>query len=390
MDALALNPLHTYAIDEGEQVQFLPGTEQRLLAYCRRQATETLPSRRAEVAAVTFRHPLYEELGSQTIKYWVSGDDRYLSCSNSHEQIERTFQIEPVNEFEATVSSDLVETDAGETVTFYRETDVETIVDSFRVNQDHEKIVPESIFRYKTPDSGSLYVTYVVMQNGRTLDRTIEPGLFVFESGKNEGYAFLTRLADGRVSLQMGTEASWERTVLPSSLTGTYVHVDANDETFTLLPPTQQLLKRVVISERPIEDVTSLTSLALSKQYGTVVEVWGSVRRPMTTRLMSSSTRAMKTKLATYETSGKTSHLDGPSTQDLFELLSKVTRGSKSETALRHGTLSLYEHLQEQQFEVWVEPGNQYVHLIDMKTKQTYAIDLVKFEEVLKVSVRYN
>lgn len=388
VNALALRPLETYAVDHGEQVHVLPETEKRLLAYCQQQTTERLPSRRGEVAEVMFRHPFYEELGSQTIKYWVSGDERYLSCANSHEQIERTFQIDPVNEFESLISSELVETDVGETVMFYPEPDVEKIANLFRMNQAHETIVPGSTFRYQTPDSGSLYVTYEVMRNGRTLDRTIEPGLFVFESGKNEGYVFLTKLADGRVSLQMGTESSWERTVLPSALTGKYVYTDAKTAAFTLDHSKRQLLKRVVLSEQPIGDVSDVTSLTLSKQYEAVIEVWGSVRRPMTTKLMSSSARSVKTKLATYETNGKTLHLDGPNTQELFELLTHVAGGTKSEAAVRHGTLSLYEHLQEQHFEVWVEPGNQRVHLIDLTTKQTYAIDLMRLEELLNRSIR--
>lgn len=389
INALALRPLETYATNQDEQVHVLVETEKRLLAYCRQQTTERLPSRRGEVAEVTFQHPLYKELGSQTIKYWVSGGDRYLSCANSHEQIERTFQIDPVDEFESLVSSELVETEVGETVTFYPEPGLEKIANLFRVNQAHETIVPGSTFRYQTPDSGSLYVTYEVMRNGRTLDRTIEPGLVVFESGKNDGYAFLTKLADGRMALQMGTEASWERTVLPSALTGKYVHTDATTEAFTLDHSKRQLLKRVVLSEQPIGDVSDVTSLTLSRQYEAVIEVWGSVRRPMTTKLMSSSTRSMKTKLATYETNGKTSYLDGPNTQELFELLTHVAEGTKSEAAVQQGTLSLYEHLQEQHFEVWVEPGNQRVHLIDLKTKQTYAIDLMRLEELLNRSIRY-
>lgn len=389
MNALALRPLEAYTTNQGEQVQVLPETEKRLLAYCRQQTTERLPSRRGEVAEVTFWHPLYKELGSQTIKYWASGDERYLSCANSHEQIERTFQIDPVNEFEALVSSELVETDVGEAVAFYPEPDVEEIAKLFRVNEAHETIISGSLFRYQTPDSGSLYVTYEVMRNGRTLDRTIEPDLFVFESGKNEGYAFLTKLADGRVALQMGTESSWERTVLPSAFAGKYVQADAVTEASTLDPSKRQLLKRVVLSEQPIGDISDTTSLTLSKQYEAVIEVWGSVRRPVTTRLMSSSARSVKTKLATYETNGKTLHLDGPNTQELFKLLMNVTGGAKSETAVQHGTLSLYEHLREQHFEVWVEPGDQLVHLIDLTTKQTYAIDLIRLEELLNRSIRY-
>lgn len=387
-DALALHPLETYAIDQSEQVQFLPKTEKRLLAYCQKQTTDGLPSRRAEVTEMTFRHPVYKELGSQTIKYWTSGDKRYLSCANSHEQIERTFRVEPVDELESLVSRELMETDVGETVTFYRESDVEKVISLFRVNQTHETIIPESIFRYETPDNGSLYVTYEVMRNGRTLDRTVEPGLFVFESGKNEGYAFLTKLADDRVSLQMGTESTWERTVLPSAFTGRYVYTDSTAEAITLDQAKRQLLKRIVLSEQPIEDVHDVTSLTLSKRYETVIEVWGSVRRPITTKLMSSSARSMKTKLATYETNGKTSYLDGPNTQALFDHLSHVIREEKSESSFQHGTLSLYEHLQEQHFEVWIEPGNQSVHLIDRQTKQSYAIESIQLEELLNVSVR--
>ncbi|TCI57575.1 hypothetical protein EVJ24_02040 [Exiguobacterium sp. SH1S21] len=390
MNALALRPLEAYVTNQDEQEHILPGTEKRLLAYCRQQTTERLPSRRGEVTEVTFRHPLYAELGSQTIKYWVSGDDRYLSCANSHEQIERTFRVDPVDEFESLISSELVETDVGEAVSFYPEPDVAKIVNLFRINQVHETIVPGSTFRYQTPDSGSLYVTYEVMQNGRTLDRTIEPGLFVFKSGKNDGYAFLTKLADDRVALQMGTESSWERTVLPSAFTGKYVYTDSTTDVFTLDHSKRQLLKRVVLAEQPIGDVSDATSLTLSKQYDAVIEVWGSVRRPMTTKLMSSSARSVKTKLATYETKGKTSHLDGPNTQALFELLTHVAGGDKSEAAVQHGTLSLYEHLQEQHFEVWVEPGDQRVYLIDLTTKQTYAIDLMRLEELLNRSIRYN
>lgn len=388
INALALRPLDTYAIDQSEQVHFLPESEKKLLAYCRQQATEELPSRRAEVAEVTFRHPLYEEIGSQTIKYWVSGDERYLSCANSHEQNERTFRIEPVNEFESLVSSELVETDVAETVTFSRESDVEKIVNLFQVNRAHETIVPESAFRYNSPDSGSLHVTYEVMRKGRTLDSTIEPDLFVFESGRNEGYAFFTQLADGRVSFQMGTESSRGRTILPSAFTEEYVQTDSRSDAFTLNHSKRQLITRIVLSERPVGDIKDITSLTLSKRYETVIEVWGNVRRPVTTKQGSSSDSVVKTKLATYETDGKTSHLDGPNTHALFKLLSHLTVGKKSETAVQHGTLSLYEHLQEQHFEVWVEPENQRVCLVDTKTKQSYEFDLMRLEELLNMSVR--
>lgn len=387
INALELRPLTTYTIDQDDIIQLSKKTKEQILTYCERQPTEILPPHRAEVTKIIFRHPIYRELGSKTIKYWVSGDERFISCANSDEQIERTFSSEPIEEFEAIIPDDLIETDVESAVTFYPGPDAEEITATYRINEEHETVIPNSIYRYKTPESGSLYVTFEVIQNGRKLDRTIEPGVFLFESSKNEGFAFLTKLADNRVSLQMGPKTSWDRIVLPSTVAGEYVYTDSSERGYTLKDYKRQLIKRIIVSDQPINNVEKTSSYALSKEYGIVIEMWGNVRRPLTSTMMSVPSRPSKTKLATYEFDGQLSHLDGPHTHDLFDLLSRVVKSELTDSAKPRGTVTLYEGFTEQQFEVWGDSTSGRLFVVDIHTNQTFEIDKNQLEVILHMSI---
>ncbi|MCT4778029.1 hypothetical protein NQG36_12185 [Exiguobacterium aquaticum] len=383
INALNLRPLSTYAIQQDRDVPLTSALKTRLLAYCEQQPTDVLPTRRAELAAITFRHPFYDELGSKTVKYWRSGDDRYISCLNSNEQNERVFRTDALEAFESSATSAPREVDVGNTLSFVPEPDVATVARAFAVNETHETIIPGSVFRYHTPDRGALHVNYLVYQDGTEAGQLIEPGLFVFESGKNEGVAFLTQLADQRITLQMGTKQAWDRTVLPASLAGEYVQIDSKEAIFNLDAEGQRLLKRIVLADKPIEDVTEKDSAVLSSRYGTVIEVWGTVQRPGAGELTITSEQKEVMRLATYETETKTAHLGGPNTRELFELLSRVKTTSAAPTGERRGTLALYEQLTEQRFDVWIEEGKESLQLMDVETKRVYLIDQLEFEELL-------
>ncbi|MCT4795825.1 hypothetical protein [Exiguobacterium alkaliphilum] len=240
------------------------------------------------------------------------------------------------------------------------------------------------MFRYETPDSGSLYVTYDVKRNGRTLDRTIESGLFVFKAERTSGYTFLTQLTDGRVTLQIGTEDAFERKVLPDIFVGEHVYLDTTEATVVLDGSRRQLLKRVIVSDEPIGQVGDESSLTLSERYGTVIEVWGSVRLPLTTTLMSLSPASEKVRLATYEQDGTIVHLDGPNTRALFELLTEVVPSRVPTTATYRGTISLHERLSEQNLDVYVAGGDVFV--VDLHTGAEYGLDAVQLKELLASS----
>lgn len=383
INALNLRPLSTHAIQQDRDVPLTSALKSRLLNYCEQQPTDVLPTRRAELAAITFRHPFYDELGSKTVKYWRSGDDRYISCLNSNEQNERVFRTDALDAFESVTASEPREVEVGNTLSFIPELDVATVARAFAVNETYETIIPDSVFRYHTPDRGALHVTYHVYQDGTEAGQLIEPGLFVFESGKNEGVAFLTQLADRRITLQMGTEQAWDRTVLPGSLSGEYVQIDSKEAIFNLDADGGRLLKRIVLADEPIEDVSEQDSAVLSSQYGTVIEIWGTVQRPGAGELTITSGQKEVMRLATYETETKTAHLGGPNTRELFELLSHVKTTSAGPTGERRGTLTLYEQLTEQRFDVWIKEGEKSLQLMDVKTKRVYLIDQLEFEELL-------
>lgn len=383
INALNLRPLSTHAIQQDRDVPLTSALKSRLLNYCEQQPTDVLPTRRAELAAITFRHPFYDELGSKTVKYWRSGDDRYISCLNSNEQNERVFRTDALDAFESVTASEPREVEVGNTLSFIPEPDVATVARAFAVNETYETIIPDSVFRYHTPDRGALHVTYHVYQDGTEAGQLIEPGLFVFESGKNEGVAFLTQLADRRITLQMGTEQAWDRTVLPGSLSGEYVQIDSKEAIFNLDADGGRLLKRIVLADEPIEDVSEQDSAVLSSRYGTVIEIWGTVQRPGAGELTITSGQKEVMRLATYETETKTAHLGGPNTRELFELLSHVKTTSAGPTGERRGTLTLYEQLTEQRFDVWIKEGEKSLQLMDVKTKRVYLIDQLEFEELL-------
>lgn len=387
INALNLRPLSTYAIQQDRDVPLTSALKTRLLSYCERQPTDVLPTRRAELAAITFRHPFYDELGSKTVKYWGSGDERYVSCLNSIEQNERVFRTGALDAFESVTALEPREVDVGNTLSFVPEPDVATVTSVFAVNKTHETIIPGSIFRYHTPDRGALHVTYQVYQGGAETGQLIEPGLFVFESGKNEGVAFLTQLADRRITLQMGTQQAWDRAVLPDSLSGEYVQIDSREGIFNLDTEGRRLLKRIVLADEPIKDVSQHDSAALSSRYGTVIEIWGTVQRPGAGELTITSEQKEAMRLATYETETKTVHLGGPNTRELFKLLSHVQTTSAAPTGERRGTLALYEQLTEQRFDVWMEEGKDSLQLMDVETKRVYLIDQLEFEELLDTDI---
>lgn len=383
INALNLRPLSTYAIQQDQNVPLTSALKSRLLNYCEQKPTGVLPIRRAEVATITFRHPFYNELGSKTIKYWRSGDARYVSCLNSNEQNARVFLTDEIVEFETAVTANLLEIDVGDTFSFIPEPNVENELQSFSVNEAHETIIPGSVFRYHTPDQGALHVTYEVFQDGVATGQLIEPKLFVFESGKNEGFAFLTQLADQRIALQIGREDAWERTVFSSLFTGEHVAIDSLEVVFPSDSNARRLLKRVVLSSAPIGEITEQASTELSERYGTVIEVWGTVKRPGAGELTITSEQKESMRLATYETETKIAHLGGPSTSDLFELLSHAKPSSKELTGERCGTIAVYEQLTEQRFDVWMEEGEDTLQLMDIETKQVYLIDRLELESML-------
>ncbi|WP_138858780.1 hypothetical protein [Exiguobacterium mexicanum] len=386
-NALNLRSLSTYAIHQNRDIPLTSALKSRLLNYCEQKPTDVLPMRRAEVASITFRHPFYDELGSKTVKYWRSGDERYVSCLKSNEQNERVFRTDAIEAFESAAGSEPREVDVGNTLSFIPESDVTTVARAFAVNETHETIVPGSVFRYHTPDRGALHVTYHVYQDGAETGQLIEPGLFVFESGKNEGVAFLTQLADQRITLQMGTEQAWDRTVLPSSLSGEYVQIDSMEAVFNLDGEGRRLLKRIVLADEPIEDVSDQDSAVLSTRYDTVIEVWGAVQRPGAGELTIKSEQKDAMRLATYETETKIAHLGGPSTSELFELLSHVKPSSGQPTGERCGTLALYEQLTEQRFDVWMEEGQDTLQLMDVETERVYLIDRLELESTLNTYI---
>lgn len=385
MNALEMRPLAASSLEQTSGIELPLEIKEQILTYCEKQPRDVLPARRAKVTEATFVHPVYEELGSKTVSYWVSGDTRYVSCANSDEQFVRTFEVEPIAVFES-ARGGFAETEARRAMTFEGESDVSYINELFHIDPAHESVIPESIFHYETPDSGSLSVTYEVKRNGRTMDRTIEPGLFIFNGERTSGYSFLTRLADGRVSLQIGTGGQLERKVLPDMFSGEYVKLDSSEETIVLDGTRRQLMKRVIVSDEPITDVGDESSLTLSERYGTVIEVWGNVRLPMTTTMMMPSPAGEKIRLATYERDGVTGHLDGPNTQALFALLTDVTAGTRPQEATYHGTITLYERLAEQALAVYVTPDNKDVWVVDLESGREHVLDAERLSGLIDVS----
>lgn len=386
--ALDLRPLSKYAIQQDKKIPLSTTLKQRLLRYCEQTPTSLLPSRRAEVATIIFRHPFYDELGSKTIKYWQSGEERYVSCLNSDEQNERVFLVEKLDAFEAASDVTPIEVKVEDAISFTPEPDVEGVKRTFSINEAHETIVEGSVFRYQTPDRGALYITYQVFQHGEAKGQMIDPRLLIFESGKNEGVTFLTQLADDRVMLQMGTTEELARAVLPSPFSGEYVVVDSRETVFHAGEGERQLLKRIVLADQPIQDFVELESDELSARYdGTVIEVWGAVKNPGVDELTIASERTETTRLVMYETESKTVHLDGPSTRQLFDLLAHVKRKNGAPTGEYQGMLTLYEQLTEQRFEVWSTRTHRQLQLHDVETRRVYLIDKFELEALLELYI---
>lgn len=383
MSAIEMRPLAATALKQTSGMELPLEIKKYILTYCEKQPTDILPAQRAKVSEATYVHPVYEVLGSKTVSYWASGETRYVSCANSYEQFERTFAVEPIEALEP-LAADVKETEAKRMMTFEPAFDTSFINERFHIDAEHERVLAGSMFRYETPDSGSLYVTYDVKRNGRTLDRTIESGLFVFKAERMSGYTFLTQLTDGRVTLQIGTEDAFERKVLPDIFVGEHVYLDTTEATVVLDGSRRQLLKRVIVSDEPIGQVGDESSLTLSERYGTVIEVWGSVRLPLTTTLMSLSPASEKVRLATYEQDGTIVHLDGPNTRALFELLTEVVPSRVPTTATYRGTISLHERLSEQNLDVYVAGGDVFV--VDLHTGDEYGLDAVQLKELLASS----
>lgn len=286
--------------------------------------------------------------------------------------MERTFAIEPIPEFEALDKERFVESEVVSTIEFDRVENMKEITSAFKVNDAHETVIPDSAFRYKTPDTGAIYVTFETIRNGRTLDPIVEPKLFPFQSGENEGYVFLTRRADDRIALQIGKGPSLRQLVLPSMYEAPYMKVDAKEEELSLEGNHRELMKRIILSEQPIEeDVSEQTSLALSKTYGTVLEIWGHVRRPVLSK-MSSRPTDEDMQLAVFESSRDTVWLDGPKTQELFDELSHVQMREKPTNAVNIGQLHLYRELTKQSFDVWKTETEFY--LVDLTTSRLYEL----------------
>ncbi|WDH75554.1 hypothetical protein PTI97_12070 [Exiguobacterium marinum] len=372
LNAIELRPLSSYRVEQEPEMSLSEQTKKQILTYCERQPTDVLPKRRAKVAEVTFHHPLYEVLGSKTVKYFATGNKRYITCSNSNQLMERTFSVKPIQEFEALDEDHFRESDAVSTIEFERVDDIKQIVNVFNLNDSHEEVISNSAFRYTTPDTGAIYVTFETVRNGRTLDPIIEPKLFPFKSGENEGYVFLTRRADDRVALRFGEEPSPRQLVLPSMYEAPYMKIDTKEEGLSLEGDHRELMKRIILSDQPIEgDVAKQTSLALSKTYGTVLEIWGHVRRPVTNK-MSSRPADGETRLAVFESDENTIWLDGPKTQELFDELFHVKMREMPTTAVQTGQLHLYEELTEQSFDVWKTETELY--LVDEKTSRSYEL----------------
>ncbi|WP_321282933.1 hypothetical protein [Exiguobacterium profundum] len=371
LNAIELRPLSSYRVEQDPEIPLMKQTQEKLLTYCERLPTDVLPERRAKVAEVTFHHPLYEVLGSKTVKYFAAGDERYVTCANSNELMERTFAVEPIQAFEALEPDRFQESKVVSTIEFERIDDLESIISTFTLNETHEEVMPDSAFRYTTPDTGAIYVTFETIRNGRTLDPIIEPKLFPFQSGENEGYVFLTRRADDRLTLQIGETFSLKQLVLPNIYEAPYMKVDPKEE-ISLKGNHRELMKRIILSDRPIEgDVAEETSLSLSKTYGTVLEIWGHVRRPVTNK-MSTRPAEGETRLAVFESEQDTIWLDGPKTQELFDALSHIQPHEKTSTAVKIGDLHLYEELTEQSFDVWKTETELY--LVDQHTSQSYEL----------------
>ena len=371
LNAIELRPLSSYRVEQDPGILLTKQTQEKLLTYCERRPTDVLPERRAKVAEVTFHHPLYEVLGSKTVKYFAAGDERYVTCANSNELMERTFAVEPIQAFEALEPERFQESKVVSTIEFERIDDLESITSTFTLNETHEEVMPDSAFRYTTPDTGAIYVTFETIRNGRTLDPIIEPKLFPFQSGENEGYVFLTRRADDRLTLQIGETSSLKQLVLPNIYEAPYMKVDPKEEV-SLKGNHRELMKRIILSDRPIEGyVAEETSLSLSKTYGTVLEIWGHVRRPVTNK-MSTRPAEGETRLAVFESDQDTIWLDGPKTQELFDALSHIQPHEKTSTAVKIGDLHLYEELTEQSFDVWKTETELY--LVDQHTSQSYEL----------------
>ena len=371
LNAIELRPLSSYRVEQDPEIPLMKQTQEKLLTYCERRPTDVLPERRAKVAEVTFHHPLYEVLGSKTVKYFAAGDERYVTCANSNELMERTFAVEPIQAFEALEQERFQESKVVSTIEFERIDDLESITSTFTLNETHEEVMPDSAFRYTTPDTGAIYVTFETIRNGRTLDPIIEPKLFPFQSGENEGYVFLTRRADDRLTLQIGEASSLKQLILPNIYEAPYMKVDPKEE-LSLKGNHRELMKRIILSDRPIEgDVAEETSLSLSKTYGTVLEIWGHVRRPVTNK-MSTRPAEGETRLAVFESDQDTIWLDGPKTQELFDALSHIQPHEKPSTAIKIGDLHLYEELTEQSFDVWKTETELY--LVDQHTSQSYEL----------------
>ncbi|WP_215143232.1 hypothetical protein [Exiguobacterium qingdaonense] len=372
LNAIELRPLSSYRVEQDPEVMLTEKTKQQLLTYCERRSVDILPERRAKVAEVTFHHPLYEVLGSKKVKYFSAGDERYITCVNSNQLLERTFAVKPIQEFEALDKNRFEEAEVVSTMEFERVDDLEQIADAFNLNDTHEEVMSDSAFRYTTPDTGAMYVTFETIRSGRTLDPIIEPKLFPFESGRNEGYVFLTKRADNRLALRIGGEPSLKQLVLPSMYEASYMRVDTKEEQLSLKGDHRELMKRIILSDRPIEgEVAEQTSLSLSKTYGTVLEIWGHVRRPVLNK-MSARPSGIETRLAVFESDQGTTWLDGPKTQELFDALSHIQLREKPTAAVHAGELHLYEELTEQSFDVWTTKTEMYV--VDQKTSQPYVL----------------
>ncbi|WP_214734518.1 hypothetical protein [Exiguobacterium sp. s154] len=372
LNAIELRPLSSYRVEQDPEIPLTKQTQEKLLTYCERRPTDVLPERRAKAAEVTFHHPLYEVLGSKTVKYFAAGDERYVTCANSNELMERTFAVEPIQAFEALEPERFQESKVVSTIEFERIDDLKSVTSTFNLNETHEEVISDSAFRYKTPDTGAIYVTFETIRNGRTLDPIIEPKLYPFQSGENEGYVFLTRRADDRLTLQIGEAPSLRQLVLPSMYEAPYMKVDPKEEELSLKGDHRELMKRIILSDQPIEeDVTEETSLSLSKTYGTVLEIWGHVRRPVTNK-MSTRPAEGETRLAVFESDQDTIWLDGPKTQELFDTLSHIQPHEKPSVAFKIGDLHLYEELTEQSFDVWKTETELY--LVDPHTSQSYEL----------------
>ena len=372
LNAIELRPLSSYRVEQDPEILLTKQTQEKLLTYCERRPTDVLPERRAMVAEVTFHHPLYEVLGSKTVKYFAAGDERYVTCANSNELMERTFAVEPIQAFEALEPERFQESKVVSTIEFERIDDLKAVTSTFNLNETHEEVISDSAFRYKTPDTGAIYVTFETIRNGRTLDPIIEPKLYPFQSGENEGYVFLTRRADDRLTLQIGDAPSLRQLVLPNMYEAPYMKVDPKEEELSLKGDHRELMKRIILSDQPIEeDVTEETSLSLSKTYGTVLEIWGHVRRPVTNK-MSTRPAEGETRLAVFESDQDTIWLDGPKTQELFDALSHIQPHEKPSRTVKIGDLHLYEELTEQSFDVWKTETELY--LVDQHTSQSYEL----------------